>query len=296
MRDLTTTVRFIASLFESCWKTKSWLNIALHCFGQGVIAHLSRGAAEDRGQFSFLVNMSLKSARLGKTSARSLFLFVYDLLYSNSCRPPLPPHQLFVRTKSNVDCKQSLESIIRIRTKPTRTHHHHHHDTPQRPPTVPTPTPPTGRRSNSFHSKPAALRVVYYKRVSAEPSLPDEACTSTSPRSGYEGEWRHACVCRTDSKDENDRPPGFPGGPLLPPSGERLPVVRLQCRRILFFNFLELFFLFDTMWSPFGVDVEISIPSQRVIHFTGQDLVTVAVMQKQPQVIFFKIIRELLTD
>lgn len=33
---------------------------------------------------------------------------------------------------------------------------------------VPTPTPSTGRCSNSFHSKPAALRVVYYKRASTE--------------------------------------------------------------------------------------------------------------------------------
>lgn len=30
-----------------------------------------------------------------------------------------------------------------------------------------------------IHSKPAALRVVYYKRVFAERSPPDEACTST---------------------------------------------------------------------------------------------------------------------
>lgn len=33
---------------------------------------------------------------------------------------------------------------------------------------VPTPTPSTGRCSNSFHSKPAALRMVYYKRASTE--------------------------------------------------------------------------------------------------------------------------------
>lgn len=34
--------------------TKSWLNIALHCYGQGVIADLTRGAAEDGRQFLLL--------------------------------------------------------------------------------------------------------------------------------------------------------------------------------------------------------------------------------------------------
>lgn len=39
-----------------------------------------------------------------------------------------------------------------------------------------------------IHSKPAALRVVYYKSVFTEPSPPDEACTSTaSPYNPYPG-------------------------------------------------------------------------------------------------------------
>lgn len=50
---------------------------------------------------------------------------------------------------------------------------------------VPTPTPSTGRCSNSFHSKPAALRVVYYKRASTELPPPDEACTSTASQRSY---------------------------------------------------------------------------------------------------------------